>query len=75
MFPQKLFLKELEEIMSVVETDLNVRIVPRPTFEKQIEKADFATMEFDGEFCKIAIVENFPNDSLWLVYTMPVDLL
>ena len=67
------FLDELSEAKAVVGCGVNLKLVPRPTFEKQVDKADFATMEFDGEFCKVAIILNYPYDNLWLIYVAPVE--
>ena len=67
------FINELEEITGILDFGLNIKLVPRPTFEKQVAKADFASMEFDGEFCKIALIQNYPYDNLWLVYTAAVE--
>lgn len=67
------FINELEEVTGILDFGLNVKLVPRPTFEKQVAKADFASMEFDGEFCKIALIQNYPYDNLWLVYTATVE--
>ena len=67
------FINELEEITGILDFGLNIKLVPRPTFEKQVAKADFASMEFDGEFCKIALIQNYPYDNLWLVYTATVE--
>ena len=69
------FLKEFEEIEPLLEGAFNINIVPRPTFEKQIKKADFCTMEFDGVYCRIAVVQNYPFDNLWLIYTASLGTL
>ncbi len=71
----KRFLEELQEVKGLLGCGVNVKLVPRPTFEKQVAKADFATMEFDGEFCKIAIILNYPFDNLWLIYVAAVESL
>lgn len=69
------YLEELREVKELLGCGVNLNLVPRPTFEKQVAKADFATLEFDGEFCKIAIVSNFPFDNLWLIYASALESL
>ncbi len=69
----KRFINELEEIKDILDFDLNIKLVPKPTFEKQVTKADFASMEYDGEFCKIALIQNYPYDNLWLVYAVAIE--
>lgn len=69
----KAFLDELEEVLTLVDVGLNIKLVPRPTFEKQVERADFATLEFEGEYCKVALIQNYPYDNLWLIHTAPVE--
>lgn len=71
----KRYLEELREVKELLGCGVNLNLVPRPTFEKQVAKADFATLEFDGEFCKIAIVSNYPFDNLWLIYASALESL
>lgn len=66
------FFDELAEVSSFVEDSFDIRLVPLETIDKQIEKADFATIEFEGEYCKLVLVQNFPYDDLWLLYTAPI---
>lgn len=71
----KYFLEELKEVTWLLDSkESRVLLVPLATFTKQLEKADFATIEFDGEFCKIATVQNFPSSNIWLVYIAPVEI-
>ena len=67
------FLSELTEAENLLLSSGDIRLVTLSTLEKQIEKADFSSMEFDGEFCKIALIENYPYDSLWLLWIAPVE--
>ena len=70
------FLEELEEVFSLAENHCpQVEIVPKKTFDEQIQKADFATMEFDGLFCQIVNVTSYPEKHLWLVYTASLECL
>ena len=70
------FLEELEEVFSLAENHCpQVEIVPKKTFDEQIQKADFATMEFDGLFCQIVNVTSYPEKHLWLVYTASLERL
>ena len=67
------FLVEIEEIEGLLEAD-TVKVVPISTFNKVVEKADYATMEFDGEFCKVATITNFPyEDNVVMVYLASIE--
>ena len=68
----KIFLDELEEVEMLLISGVPMKMVPRPTFEKQIKKADFATIEFDGQFCQIAIIQNFLSEGIWLIHTASI---
>ena len=67
------FLSELEEVSAFFDNKMDVRLVSVSTLNKQVVKADFATIEFDGEYCKLALVQNFPYNDLWLLYVAPVE--
>ena len=71
----KIFLDELDVISTVLADGLNfdVYLVPRATLDKQVEKADFATVDFDGMFCKLYLIQNYPYGDVWLLYVAPVE--
>lgn len=68
-----IFIEELTDIICFLEIEPNIKLVTLPTLKKQCEKADFASVEFDGEFCKLVLIQNFPYDDLWLLYVAPVE--
>lgn len=69
----KAFLKDLNDISYVVNLDLNIELVSKSTLQKRIKMADIATVDFDGEYCKLVIIQNFPeDDNLWLLWVAPV---
>lgn len=67
------FLEELRDISLLDIGDLNVQLVTEETLQKQAEKADFAIVDYDGRFCKLILIKNYPYDDLWLLYVAPVD--
>lgn len=68
-----IFIEELTDIICFLKAEVDIKLVTLPTFKKQCEKADFASVEFDGEFCKLVLIQNFPYDDLWLLYVAPVE--
>lgn len=71
----RIFLDELEEVEMLLMSGVPMKVVPRNIFKKQVEKADFVVTEFDGEFCQIAIVQNFPFEDVWLIHTASINEL
>ena len=69
----KAFLAELADVSYLLNLNLNIQLVSLPTLQKQIEKADFATLDFDGQFCKLVVIQNYPYDDMWLLYVAPVE--
>jgi len=68
----KNFLDELSEVTAFIEDSTEIVLVPMETLEKQVAKADFATIEFDGEYCTLALVQNFPYNDVWFLCIAPV---
>ena len=69
----EVFLDELTEVRTVLSFANNVLLVNFETLDRLSKKADFCNIEFDGEFCKLVIVQNFPYDDLWLLYVAAVE--
>ncbi len=67
------FIDELEEVRNFLDFGLNVKLVSKPIFEKQVAKADFASMEYNGKYCKVALIQNYSADNFWLVYVAAVE--
>lgn len=68
----KQYLNELKEVDSFLNVGLKVSIVAKNKFKREVAKADFATIEQDGIFCKIATVQSYPCDEEVLVYLVPI---
>ena len=50
----KSFIEEIDEVIELlkdVQTNVELQLVPGPTFDKLVAKADFATVEYDGIYC------------------------
>lgn len=70
------YFDEIGEIRSILEgTEREIFIVPYSVFEDKVEKADFASIEADGLFYKIAFVDNFPVTHIVLLYLLPISEL
>jgi len=69
----EIFLEELDALSYLLNLDMNIQLVYLSTLEKQAEKADFASIDFDGQFCKLFLIQNYPYDSMWLLYVAPVE--
>ena len=67
------YIDELTEIELLLASEVESRLVPLETYQKQLAKADFAEMDFDGLYVKIAIVHNYPFASMWMVYMVSID--
>ena len=66
------YLNELEEIEAIAFRGANIRSVTHETLEKMKAKADYCSISYDGDFCKIVEILNFPYEPLWLIYMAPV---
>lgn len=71
------FIEELQEVLNLLQTvkGTTIKLVSKPTFEKQTANADFATIEYDGIFCQIMLIERYPDYRTWLIYTQPISSL
>ena len=69
----ELFLSELTEVTEFWDAETNLHLVPLSMLETQTAKADFASVEFEGKFCKLILVQNYPYGDLWLLYVASVE--
>ena len=69
----KQFTVELEEASLLLNSELNVKQVSRSSFFKELKSADMGSLEFDGLYCKIALLQNFGSGNLWIFYTNPLN--
>lgn len=68
------FLSELEDVEDFMEE--GVILLQRNSFEKKLRDADESEIEYDGEFCKVAVIYNYPfNNGQWIIYTAAVSSL
>lgn len=65
------FLSELSEVRIILGED--VQLVTKKALTKLSNKADCASVEFDGEFCKLILVQTYPYRDAWLLYVAPVE--
>jgi len=69
------FLTELEEINDFLGEE-SVVLLQKNSFEKKLRDADESEIEYDGEFCKVAVIYNYPyNNGQWILYTAAVSSL
>ena len=69
----KRYLEELQEIQSILATPENViHIVPKSTATRQIDKAEFASVEFEGDFVQVIMIQNYPSEEYFLVTLEPL---
>lgn len=67
------FLSELEDVEDFMEEGI---LLQRNSFEKKLRDADASGIEYDGEFCKVAVIYNYPfNNGQWIIYTAAVSSL
>ncbi len=66
------YLNELKEVDSFLDLGFEVTIVTKKKFEKEVDQADFSTIEQDGVFCKIATIQSYPSKERVIVYLVPI---
>ena len=52
---------------------LKLALVPKPTFDKLVSKAEFATIEMDDEYCKVCSIQDYLLGSTYIIYIAPID--
>lgn len=56
------FIEDIAEILPAAQDKrIGVYVVAKETFQKQVEKADFAGIMFDSKYCKLAQISSYPN--------------
>lgn len=67
------FLEELEEVKLVLYSPNKLSLVSLDEFNTMLSSADASNIEFDGMFCKLALIQkvNYPNE--WALYVAPVE--
>lgn len=63
----KNYINELEQLILTLTRDSKIFVVAENTFENRIAKADFATIEDEGLFFRLANVINYPGESVTLL--------
>ena len=74
VFAASEYIKEIDSLiptLSVTAAD-NIYIVPINIFEKKLERADYATIEDEGFYFRMAHVTNFPSEEFTLLYLAPL---
>ncbi|MBE5821615.1 MAG: hypothetical protein E7311_03380 [Clostridiales bacterium] len=67
------FLNELDEVTFVLDSDNDVVLVNKAEFDNLVESADTSNIEFDGVFCKLALLQTFPEKDKWALFVAPVE--
>lgn len=65
-----IYLDELSEV-----TLQKAKQVKITTFRKEVENADESSIEFDGQFCKLALIQNWGQRDKWLLYLAPLSTI
>lgn len=68
------FLTEIEDIKDFLQEEAVV-LLQKNSFEKKLREADEFAMEYDGEFCKVAVIYEYPKNGQWIIYTAAVSSL
>ena len=63
-----IYINELDEV-TLQEKAKQVKL---STFNKEVENADVSSIEFDGQFCKLALIQNWGNADRWVLYLAPL---
>ena len=69
------YLKELESLIRIFELSMSettISIVPLNIFEKKVETADYATIEDEGLYFRMAHITNYPGTDFLLLYLAPI---
>ena len=70
------FIKELKEVIEEIKLCFsNIKRVPLPSFKKQLDRADFVTIEYDGKYCKLSTIHTFPYEPVMLLYVASESVL
>ena len=68
--------QELEGLLPFIGlTTKEIFIVSTTTFEKRVDKADYATIEDEGFFFRLALINNFPADDFLILWLTPLSSL
>lgn len=63
----KRYLLELQDVSSLLGMGHDVEWMRKKRFNRCMREADYSSMDFDGEFCKVAIIYNFPDEPKWII--------
>jgi len=72
------FIGEISEVIEILESDatgIELKLVPHTTFDKVVARADFATEEFDGIYCRVCNICNYPSRPMLIISTTAFKML
>lgn len=70
------YLIEISDLISSVELiNKEIYIVTSPTMEQKSKKADFSTVEEEGYFFKLVLIQTFPYEDIYLLCLTPLSAL
>lgn len=67
-------LEELKEQLFNDELDFSI-VYPAEKYQKTLKEADIYTVEYEGHYCKMAIVYKYPEKEKWVIYIPPMSVL
>ena len=69
----KKYLDEIAEITFSFNSNHDILLVTKDTMVKMSNSADFSEITFDGTFCKIMCLNNWPSEEpKWLIWLAPL---
>lgn len=68
----EIFITEISELLMFA-TISEIELVDKATFNKEVESADFHSIELDGQFCMLALISNAHREDEWLAWVAPID--
>lgn len=69
------YLAEIKEVSSLLGVGHEVEWLSRQKFDRYMSEAEYSALDFDGEFCKVALINNFPEEPKWLITCVAPDNL
>lgn len=72
----KNYIKEVKYLISSLQfIKKDIFLVSESTLDDKVKKADFSSIEEEGEFFKLGFIQNFPYHDIYLLYLAPLSNL
>lgn len=69
------YLEELDSIGTFLCLSDNIIISSMEKINEVIENAEYSSIEFEGEFVKLYLIQKFGYPDMWLLYLAPLKLI